>query len=79
MSYRTSSYTASVRCGYPRGMDPVTVPKLTVEEVNARMGWTITEEGKDRARRRRLVSAAAHHDPEGRAAFLESLRARPAS
>lgn len=58
-------------------MEPVTVPKLTADEVNARMGWTITEEGKARARQR-LDAAAARRDPDECAAFLAQLRRRAA-
>ncbi len=50
-------------------------PKLTTDEVNARMGWTITEEGKARARRR-LAEADARRDLPARAAFLAELRSR---
>jgi hypothetical protein len=52
-------------------------PKLTAEEVNARMGWTITEEGKARARRR-LAEADARRDLPARAAFLAELRSHTA-
>lgn len=55
----------------------VATPKLTADEVNARMGWTITEEGKARARRR-LDEANAGRDPEARAALLAELRSRTA-
>ena len=54
-----------------------TQAKLSLDEVNARMGWTITEEGKARARQRRL-DAAARRDPQARAALLDQLRSRPA-
>lgn len=53
------------------------MPKLTADEVNARMGWTITEEGKARARQR-LDAAAARRDPDECAAFLAQLRRRAA-
>ncbi|MEU4689510.1 hypothetical protein [Actinoplanes sp. NPDC023714] len=59
-------------------MEQNTSSKLSLDEIHARMGMTVTEDGKARARRRRLASAAAHHDPEGNAAFLASLRARTA-
>ncbi|WP_045740831.1 hypothetical protein [Actinoplanes rectilineatus] len=52
-------------------------PKLSLDEVHARMGLIVTEEGKARARQRRLA-ARERHDPAARAAFLEQLRARPA-
>ncbi len=35
---------------YPRAMEQDTRTELTLDEVNDRMGWTITEEGKARAR-----------------------------
>lgn len=56
----------------------VATPKLPIEEVDARMGWTITEDGKARARQRRLASAAAHKDPGAREAILAQLRSRTA-
>ncbi|MEU4558475.1 hypothetical protein AB0F72_08795 [Actinoplanes sp. NPDC023936] len=59
-------------------MEQDTSSKLSVDEIHERMGMTVTEEGKARARRRRLESAAAHHDPEANAAFLASLRTRTA-
>lgn len=54
------------------------MPKLPIEEIHARMGMTITDEGKARARRRRLESAAAHRDAADREAFLAQLRSRTA-
>lgn len=53
------------------------MPKLTLDEVHARMGLNVTEEGKARARRRRLA-ARERHDPAATAVFLDQLRARPA-
>ncbi|MFF0378713.1 hypothetical protein [Actinoplanes missouriensis] len=59
-------------------MEQDTSSKLSSDEVFERMGMTVTDEGKARARRRRLESAAAHRDPDGNAAFLASLRTRTA-
>lgn len=56
-------------------MEQDTSAKLPVEEIHARMGWDITEEGKARARRR-LRAAADRHDPAALAAFKARLQAR---
>jgi hypothetical protein len=58
-------------------MEQDTRPKLSVEDIHARMGLAVTDEGKARARQRRR-SAERARDAEGRAAFLAGLRSRPA-
>jgi hypothetical protein len=54
-----------------------TPPKLTLDEIHARMGMTITPEGKARAREK-LEAADARRDLNARAAFLAGLRTRSA-
>ncbi|GAA4606737.1 hypothetical protein BJY16_005979 [Actinoplanes octamycinicus] len=58
-------------------MEQDTRPKLSVEDIHARMGLAVTAEGKAKARQRRR-SAERARDAEGRAAFLAGLRSRPA-
>lgn len=55
-------------------MEQETQPKLSLDEVHARMGMTITAEGKARARRR-LREAEAARDHDARAALIAALRA----
>lgn len=54
-------------------MEQETNPRVSLDEIHARMGMTITAEGMARARKR-LRDAAARRDHEGRAAFLAQLR-----
>ncbi|GIF08303.1 hypothetical protein [Actinoplanes siamensis] len=58
-------------------MEQDTSSKLSVEDIHARMGLAVTDEGKARARQRRRKAERAR-DAEGRAAFLAGLRSRPA-
>ena len=55
-------------------MEQETGARERLDEIHARMGWTITDEGKARARRR-LQQADDERDLDGRAAFLAQLRA----